>query len=92
MLEEYYEDEDVNTNVIFSLYLVASSLSIIGSGLIIVSYIFIKDLRRFPYTIVFFLSLCDFFFSLKFFISAVYMDNIADIPDALCTFQGECES
>lgn len=88
MLEDYYTDEDVNDTAMFTLYFIASTLSLIGSGLIILSYIFIKDLRRFPYTIVFFLSLCDFFFSLKFFISAVYLDNIYDIPPGLCTFQG----
>jgi len=49
--------------------------SLSGSLLIIITFLFIKELRKHPTGSIFFLSVCDFFFSLKFLLSSIYNGN-----------------
>ena len=51
-----------------NIYFYSSLLSIIGSLAIIITCTFIPELRKQPYSFVVYLSLCDFFFSLKYFV------------------------
>lgn len=52
-------------------------MSMFGSLLIIVTYLLMKSLRKFPTNLVFYLSVCDFIFSLKFFITRyVYVSSV----------------
>lgn len=46
-----------------------AAISMISSFLIIITYLLMKSLRRFPTNLVFYLSVCDFVFSLKFFVT-----------------------
>jgi hypothetical protein len=68
--------EGTDPAVVQSLYLVASSLSLLGSGTIILSYILVKELRNFPFSLVLNLSICDFFFSLKFFLLSFFLASM----------------
>eukprot|EP01102_Stenamoeba_stenopodia_P011095 TRINITY_DN3394_c0_g1_i1.p1 TRINITY_DN3394_c0_g1~~TRINITY_DN3394_c0_g1_i1.p1 ORF type:complete len:775 (-),score=152.04 TRINITY_DN3394_c0_g1_i1:402-2726(-) len=72
-------------------YWVFSCLSLLGSGIIIVSYIFIRQLRRFPYNLVFFLSLSDFFFTLRYILLLENADPSGDrcsaITPKICLLQ-----
>lgn len=52
-----------------------SGLSMLGSGAVMLTYWLMKDLRKHPTSLVFWLSFCDFFFSLKFFATAVWFDS-----------------
>jgi hypothetical protein len=45
---------------LFLVYLIASFLSLIGASIIIGSFFFVAELRKFPATLVVFLSVCDF--------------------------------
>lgn len=48
-----------------------SGFSLVGSFLILLSYATVPTLRQHPTTLVFFLSLCDFCFSMKYFAMSV---------------------
>eukprot|EP01125_Pyxidicula_operculata_P009417 TRINITY_DN3100_c2_g1_i1.p1 TRINITY_DN3100_c2_g1~~TRINITY_DN3100_c2_g1_i1.p1 ORF type:complete len:1070 (-),score=279.74 TRINITY_DN3100_c2_g1_i1:466-3675(-) len=48
-----------------------AGLSLVASFLIFVSYAGFKELRRHPSTLIFYLSICDFFFALKYFLVSV---------------------
>ena len=64
--------------IVSACYFFSSSLSLIGSGTIILSYLLVKELRRFPFSLVLFLSICDFLFSLKFFLSAFWETSTSE--------------
>jgi hypothetical protein len=53
-------------NFLIFLLLLLSCLSFLGSSLVILSYLFVKELRRFPYNLVFYLALSDFCFTMRF--------------------------
>jgi len=57
-------------------------LSLVGSGMIILSFFMMKALRQHPISLVFWLSVCDFMFSLKFAITAVLPDSATQIEDS----------
>ena len=71
-------DDETSLQVVEGLYMFSSILSIIGSGTIILSYFLVKELRRFPFSLILFLSICDFFFSIKFFVSAFTLTKDQD--------------
>lgn len=60
-------------------------LSLIGSYIIILSFILLKELRRHPYSLVFFLSVSDFIFVLVVVLKQGLQDPIciAD-PNTFC--------
>ena len=69
-------EQNTSPAVVSVLYLVSGGLSLLGSGTIIFSYLAVRELRRFPFSLVFFLSVCDFFFSIKFFVSAFLLPSL----------------
>ena len=81
-------EEETSTEVVELLYFFSSILSLLGSGTIILSYFMVKELRRFPFGLVFFLSVCDFFFSIKFFVSSLLLSLIVESSDSSvrCSF------
>ena len=72
------EQSDKVPETVYVLYLIASILSLIGAGVIMLSYITLSDLRVFPYNIVFILSFCDFCFALKFFFTALFVPESSE--------------
>lgn len=46
-----------------------------GSGLIVLTALLFKRLRTHPYSLVMWLSICDFFFSLKYVVAALYPNS-----------------
>jgi hypothetical protein len=46
--------------------------SMLGSGLMMLSNVVVKELRQHPYSMIGFLAFCDFWISLKYFATAVY--------------------
>jgi len=50
-------------------------LSLLGSFLIILSALFVRQLRQHPANYVVFMSICDFIFALKFAVTAVAPDS-----------------
>lgn len=62
------------------LYRVEGSLaflSLVGSFLIILSAMFVKELRQHPTNLVLLLSICDFMFALKFAITSILPNSIS---------------
>lgn len=55
-------------SVPIQLHAAVAGLSLTGSTGIMISYFVIKDLRKHPTSLVFYLSICDFFFTLKYFL------------------------
>ena len=58
---------------------VSAALSLIGSGLIVGTYIGLPGTRSFAFQMVFMLSLCDFMSSLAFVISLGWFPCIASL-------------
>lgn len=52
-----------------------AAMSMVGSGIIIISYLTVPALRKHPINLVFFLAIADFFFSLKWLITSVWTGN-----------------
>lgn len=65
-----------------------SALSFIGSLLILITFLSVRYLRKHPWTMVFFLALCDAIFSLKYIVSALLPDS-GDLQNnaAICAAQ-----
>lgn len=66
-----------------------AAMSMIGSFLVILNFIISKNLRQFPYTLVLYLSICDFFLSTRWAITSLLSNSQAveyNIPIA-CFFQ-----
>eukprot|EP01101_Sappina_pedata_P006844 TRINITY_DN3505_c0_g1_i1.p1 TRINITY_DN3505_c0_g1~~TRINITY_DN3505_c0_g1_i1.p1 ORF type:complete len:573 (+),score=196.61 TRINITY_DN3505_c0_g1_i1:55-1773(+) len=80
----HHHDED-GGEVIYSLYAIGSVLSLIGSSTILISFILVRELRHHPYSLVFFISLCDFFFALKFLMLGILQDT--EISEQFCFLQ-----
>ena len=53
------------------IYFISSSLSMFGSSIIFITFYFVKELRKPPFSVIIYLSLCDFCFSFKFFMTAL---------------------
>jgi cAMP receptor-like G-protein coupled receptor len=64
---------------------VASVLSFLGSGMIIICYICFADLRKFAFKLVFYLSICDIMASISGFIQPI--DSNGDLNCGLCLAQ-----
>lgn len=47
-------------------------ISILSSMLILFTFVFVKQIRKHPWSLVFFMSLSDFFLGSKYFATAVY--------------------
>mmetsp|Transcript_38397 Transcript_38397/g.53446 ORF Transcript_38397/g.53446 Transcript_38397/m.53446 type:complete len:476 (-) Transcript_38397:1966-3393(-) len=58
---------------LFAVDFTFGMISLIGAYIIITSCLLNPHLRQFPYNLVCYLALCDFCFSLKFFVSAVFI-------------------
>lgn len=54
-----------------------AGLSMMGSGIIILTALLFKPLRTHPYSLVMWLSICDFFFSLKYVVAAIYPNSFS---------------
>lgn len=67
-----------------SLRLSMSFLSLIGSSLIIISYLLFKNLKRFIFRLIAHLALADLIFSLSFF---MINENAQDKNQSFCEFQ-----
>jgi len=52
--------DDTIPEALYLVYLIASFLSMIGTSIIIGSFFFVAELRKFPASLVVFLSICDF--------------------------------
>jgi len=87
LLNQHGDDREVSDEVLQFCYLIASSLSIFGSLIIIYTFGAVKELRRFPYSLVFCLSVCDFFFSLKYFIASFWLSQMNEDNSYLCASQ-----
>ena len=84
---KHYDDYKVDKQMIPAA-LVSSVLSLIGSLLIIITYLAWKDVRRsVPRTIVFWLSVADLLSSITFIISAIGHEiyHIGHFPKIFCT-------
>jgi hypothetical protein len=64
---------------------VASVLSFLGSGMIILCYLCFSDLRKFAFKLVFYLSICDLLSSISGFIQP--MNQNGDLDCGLCLTQ-----
>jgi len=56
--------DDTIPEALYLVYLIASFLSMIGTSIIIGSFFFVAELRKFPASLVVFLSICDFRYEL----------------------------
>jgi hypothetical protein len=52
-----------------------AGISAFGSLLILITFLAFRETRRHPYTLVFWLSVCDFLFSIKYIVTAVIPDS-----------------
>lgn len=59
---------DEETVVLQTIIIIGATLSCLGSSFIIFSYFYFVDLRTFPYKLIMFLSVADFFSSLTYII------------------------
>lgn len=66
-----------------------AGLSMMGSGLIILTALLFKRLRTHPYSLVMWLSICDFFFSLKYVFAAIYPNSFSlNLNSTYCQVSG----